>query len=628
MEYKVQIAVNNKLYERIAGWMAERGVKEFKVRVERDERKRNVVKVLVDGEEVAVVRVRTEGGAVFHVYGKLANELGRKAVAQLENVEKRRAEPYQSRALLATDGGYKAKKGIVYASTTSILQAALYKYLGMRVYYAGYASLTRDGLKPVFEAQLPRDEGGERWVQLIKADLENGVKALSSDRALRGALAGLALGLLGRIEISVKGAYGEEGRRKAAEVKRVIMERIEYFARLRLGEGGAVCLANCRFGEKALTYEHEAYARVIASLLHYIAEDAPKEEVMKFLVYTILFDGYVSPNKVLLVVGHFGARKKQLPLDVYDKLALYIILAAKYGVAVEKVYIERSVAEIRFNSEYAVEMFTTTWGELSWLSKFGRKYGLFADHIFKKLRRKRKSETAIIEIAGVEMSVVSREREAGRSRWLEIKYKPRLAEAFEAALNALEAAGFEEGLHFTAERPKDGQQGYVYLKLPAGLWKLVELERAGVEWAKEALDRLREIAKARGFYDLLQEYLKPAEEAETLDPKKVVAEDPERGIRAVIRDLRREWINGRPRIIVEYEANGEKRFFFFTWGVVKGGSVQAGVDLNDVKAVVLAALTGDESIKGKEQVTLTARHLFAFARYKGIGWDLLWWYAR
>ena len=42
---------------------------------------------------------------------------------------------------------------------------------------------------------------------------------------------------------------------------------------------------------------------------------------------------------------------------------------------------------------------------------------------------------------------------------------------------------------------------------------------------------------------------------------------------------------------------------------------------------MLAVLTSDESIKGEEKVTLTAKHLFALARYRGIGWDLLWWYA-
>ena len=96
-----------------------------------------------------------------------------------------------------------------------------------------------------------------------------------------------------------------------------------------------------------------------------------------------------------------------------------------------------------------------------------------------------------------------------------------------------------------------------------------------------------------------------------------------------MKDLRLEWVNGRPRIIVEYEANGRVETFFFTWGVKTRGAIQANMNLNDdVKAAVLAALTGDGSLKGKRGVaTLTAKHLFALARYKGIGWDLLRWYA-
>ena len=57
--------------------------------------------------------------------------------------------------------------------------------------------------------------------------------------------------------------------------------------------------------------------------------------------------------------------------------------------------------------------------------------------------------------------------------------------------------------------------------------------------------------------------------------------------------------------------------------------VRAGVGPNYERAAVLAALTGDDSLKGKKgTVILTAKHFFAFAKYKGVGWDLLWWYAR
>mgnify|MGYP001770638878 CR=1 FL=1 len=70
-----------------------------------------------------------------------------------------------------------------------------------------------------------------------------------------------------------------------------------------------------------------------------------------------------------------------------------------------------------------------------------------------------------------------------------------------------------------AKRPEGGKPGCIYLKLPAGLWELVRLSRAGVDWAKKTVDRLKEIARERGFSDLLERYLRPAEKAETLDPR-------------------------------------------------------------------------------------------------------------
>ncbi|MGK0548200.1 MAG: PaRep2b protein [Pyrobaculum sp.] len=46
---------------------------------------------------------------------------------------------------------------------------------------------------------------------------------------------------------------------------------------------------------------------------------------------------------------------------------------------------------------------------------------------------------------------------------------------------------------------------------------------------KEGSCKLEQTAKARGFYDVVEEYLKLAREAETVDPMKGVAEDKERG---------------------------------------------------------------------------------------------------
>ena len=759
-----------KLLTRLARVLVEEGIKEFTVKPESGA----VVKVLARGKEIAEVEVNATGaGEVFYVWGELAERVLRRALDFANSVKKGEAEPYQAQALMATDGGYEAKRRRVKAVTTSALQAAIYKMLGMKVYSAGYALLTDDGLKPGLIAQLPREKGAE-WVELIRSYLEKGVEALSKDRALRGALASLTLGLLSRIDIAVEGADEgtEEGRRKIAEVRRAIVERVEYFARLRLGEGGKVYLAE-QLGKPALTYEYEAYARVIAPLLHYIAEGGqallarhtpegvPKEdklklEVLKFLAQLILYDGHVDQNEATLAMGHFGVRKeeKKLPLDVYDKVALFITMAALYNIDIQRVYVRKDKAMIYFSREFAREAFAADWAELLRLLELGRRRGLYADHIFDKLlemreyveewannvkiehvvrgdkitvyfkdkagreiahinvgwtgesllakfkgARERAERLAailnalgasaearkdganwsvrlytdsiaairrpewleavrtlveelykngritkeqrdrllkeieagpnVVEVAGVEMGVNLEETavKMGTSKKLVISYKPRSPDAYEAAVKALKAAGFEEGLHFTAKAPEGGEKGYIYLKKPAGLWKLEELRQQGVEWAKRALDRLEEIARARGFYDLLEEYLRPAREAETVDPRDVAAEDKERGIRAVIKDVKLEWENGRPRIVVEYEASGRRESFSFIWGVYEG--VKASVRLNEGRAAVLATLTGDEKLKGKRgSWELTAKHLFALAKYKGVGWELLWWYAK
>ncbi|AFA39268.1 PaRep2b protein [Pyrobaculum oguniense TE7] len=236
----------------------------------------------------------------------------------------------------------------------------------------------------------------------------------------------------------------------------------------------------------------------------------------------------------------------------------------------------------------------------------------------------------VVKIAGVKMNVTA--AKDGKSERLVIRYLPRSVEAFEAPVKALKEAGFEEGIHFTTRRPEEGEKGdkkpgIIRLKVRAGLWKLEELRRQGVGWAAEAVDKLEEIARARGFYDLLEEYLRPAREAETFDPRGMVAEDPERGIKAVVKDVWVQWEGGRPRVVVEYEANGKAKKYTFIWGVVTGGRVSVKVRLDEEKAAVHAALTGDGSLRGKKHVTLTAKHLLAMAKIKGVGWQLLRWYA-
>ena len=165
-----------KALARLAVWLAREDVKrelggeheEFVARPEG-----GVVKILVNGKEVAKVEAEVnEGGVVFHVYGSLIDERGQrsaglavelvKEAAGGEVAEERRPEPYQLRALLATDGSYDADEGVVYADTTSVVQAAMYGLMGMNVSYAGYGNLTQDGPKPVLVAWLNKEEGAPR----------------------------------------------------------------------------------------------------------------------------------------------------------------------------------------------------------------------------------------------------------------------------------------------------------------------------------------------------------------------------------------------------------------------------------------------------------------------------------
>ncbi len=743
---------------RLAYWLAERGVDKAVVRREGDK-----VEVVVDDETVAEVRIRAikmedeRESVIFNAWGKWVEEEGKKAAELAAKIEPSKAKKHQIYALLATDGSYEAE-GEVNASTTSVLQAALYRRFGMEVSRTEGGNLTEDGLKPQLAAKFYKESGGEKVVEMIRRDLEEGLRTLLGNAKLREELREKALKLLSEMKISVQGAdVTDEGRQRVEEARRKIEERIKRFLTdLRLGENGSVCLVNCQFGETALTYKHEPYARVIAPLVHYIASGAPEEEVMRFLAYAVLFDGHVRTGEISLTLGNFRVASRRLPLDVYDKIALYIILAAKYGVGVNGVYVRGREIRLYFDAEYATGVFATAWTELSRLWRFGMEHGLYADHIFNKLdniRRyveeyanklrieyelyspqgvdpwvevrfkddrgneiahinirwegeslraeftgaKEKAErlasilnalgasveakelggewrvqlttghiTAIrrvewleavkalveelhrrgmvnerqrdrllteinagpnvVEIANVELSV--RAPTTNKFKRLEIVYQPRSAKAFDAAVNALRDAGFVEGVHFTAKKPEGGKLGHVYIKLPAGLWRLVELRRQGVDWADKALRRLEEIAKARGFYDLLEEYLRPAMEAETVDPRGLVAEDVERGMRAVVKDVKATWEGGKPRVVVEYEVGGDAKSFFFTWRVKTGGGVIAGVKLNDEKALVLAALLGDGAIREKRgSITLTARHLLALAKYKGAGWELLRWYA-
>ncbi|MEM0276145.1 PaRep2b protein [Pyrobaculum sp.] len=747
---------------RTADWLRKIGVEKFALR-----RNGDVVEIIVDGKVVAVVERETTEveGIIFRCAGDLAKLHNKMAVEIVKGVVKGKAEPYQMRGLLATDGWYNPQEERIHAGTTSLVQAAKLKRLGFDTYPANYVDLTKDGPKPGLHVALSGEEG-KKVIELVKSDLKDGVKRLRGDPGLRSRLLAKALEYLDQAEISVHGAdkETEEGRRIIEEVRQKIRERMKKFLdELRLGEGGKVCLTGCKL---MLTYKHEPYARFVAPFIHYIAEEVPKEEVMKFVADLILYDGSASPSVVYLAMGNFDVKDQSnvLPLDVYDKVALFLVFAAKYGVEVKRIYVQKTgTMMIHFDKEFAARMFTEAWAGLNADWRFGSELEQYADHLYDKLQNIRKyvekyvksvktehvlynppgidpwvevlfkdeagreiahinirwageklrayfngtkekaerlasilsalgvdvetrkygrersvllttdsimtirrhewlgavralveelyrsgkiakeqrdrllkkieTGSNVVEIAGVEMSVRLEEGEikSGISKKLLVIYKPRSEEAFRAAVAALRAAGFEEGVHFTTKRPEGGEKGFIRLKMPAGLWKLEELRRRGVNWAKKAVDRLEEIARARGFYDLLEKYLGPAKEAEMVDPRGMVVEDEERGIKAVIMNARLEWKEDkkghrRPKIVVEYETGGEKKSFYFTWDAVKRVGVTASVRLDYEKAAVLAALTGDENLKERKRTTLTAKHFFALTKYVGIGWNLLWWY--
>jgi len=585
-------------------------------------------------------------------------------------------------------------------------------------------------------------------IEIVRHDLEEGLRALLSNAELREELREKALRLLDEMKISVQGAdKSEKGRERVEDTRNKIKERIEKFlTELRLGENSSVCLVNCQFGEPVLTYKHEPYARIIAPLVHYIASNAPEEEVMRFLAYAVLFDGSIEHDRVSLMLGNFHVKEasKRLPLDMYDKIALYIILAAKYGVGIRTIFVGEYETILYFDRKYVAKMFSLVWGDLTTLWRLGRTLVSRADHIFKKLENirmyveefanrlkivcilksfsntipyvtllfwedswrefariyikwcrnklcayfrgaKEKAKRAasvlsalgatvivkkydgewrvalkadsitavrrtewldavralveelhrrgiisgrqrrrllreidagpnVVEMAGVEFTVRT------KGRQIIIKRESLLAEVINSTVETLKSAGLEEGAHFIAKRPDGSSLGYVYISVPTGLWQLEELRRQGIDWADRALKRLEEIAKARGFYDVLQKHLRLAREAETVNPRGLVVEDPGAGVRAEIRDVRVEWTGRRPRVVIEYEAGGQIKSFSFIWGLKTRRAIVATVKLNAERALLLAALTGDGRLKGKRgALQLHAKHLLALTKYKGVG---------
>ena len=109
-----------------------------------------------------------------------------------------------------------------------------------------------------------------------------------------------------------------------------------------------------------------------------------EHDVLRFFANVTLFDGSVEPGQVHLTVGGFGVKnkEKQLPLDIYDKVALYLILAAKFGVEISGVYIEENKINIYFDRGYAARAFAAEWHFFSQMPREALDIG--ADHLLKK----------------------------------------------------------------------------------------------------------------------------------------------------------------------------------------------------------------------------------------------------
>lgn len=290
--------------------------------------------------------------------------------------------------------------------------------------YAGYGSLTKEGLKPKIHAWLSPEKDANEIIEKIKEYLELDSRALYDNAKLRQMLKDETLNLLGQINITTHGVRegSEDAQQKAEELRAIIRKRIENFlTSLKLGEGNSVCIVDCKSGEEKLTYENEPNARIMAPLLHFLARDVPENNVLRFLTFTILFDGHVKQDQVLLTIGHTHVMKKekQLPIDIYDKVALYLILAAKYGVEVKGIYFTKKAAMIYFDIGYAKKMFTATWDDLSELLRWGKELGI-RDRIYKKVEKMSTYVDDLVKRIKIDYTI---HKMSGVDPWVEVKFR-------------------------------------------------------------------------------------------------------------------------------------------------------------------------------------------------------------
>ncbi|NYR16575.1 hypothetical protein [Pyrobaculum arsenaticum] len=80
------------------------------------------------------------------------------------------------------------------------------------------------------------------------------------------------------------------------------------------------------------------------------------------------------------------SEKKRLPMDIYDKIALYIALAAKYGVEVKGIYVREGEVQIRLKPEDAARIFAAEWYLFSQMLRVGMALDISADHVLKNAK--------------------------------------------------------------------------------------------------------------------------------------------------------------------------------------------------------------------------------------------------
>ena len=207
----------------------------------------------------------------------------------------------------------------------------------------------------------------------------------------------------------------------------------------------------------------------------------------------------------------------------------------------------------------------------------------------------------------------------------------------DAVVNALKAAGLEEGKQFTVKR---GGNYRIYITHD-GLREIQRMALSGDTEAERFIRELEDVLRRRHGDDAvkkLREVLRPAREEGTADLPLAVRDDKGNIVARVV-DLRYEFVeNGkvvgqcagkdcRLRIIVEYELpSGERRQLKMVWYWAKiqeqtgEGEKTYYIELaystihDHVEAAVLKALTDKEAKRRKVQ--LSSGHLNAMQRFK------------